>query len=420
LTIVDPADSHADYDVVIAGGGMVGISLALALAHRAPDCRVLLVESYPLPVAEDASVYTPSFDARSTALSYASALIYSELGLWDRIAERAQQIASIHVSNQGRFGSTLLKAVDYDWPALGYVTENAWLGRSLASALLQSGVAVLSPASVVQVASGNRPVELCFDSGESTRAELLVVADGARSGLREQLGIGCREHSYGQAAIIANVAHRRPHSGRAFERFTQSGPVALLPLKPAGDGANRSALVWTRPPEEASRLLDADDSEFLTELQAVFGYRLGKLEHVGERHSYPLALLESEEQVRNGVVVMGNAAHSLHPVAGQGFNLALRDVARLSDELGRALDDGGSPGDLVVLERYRDAQQLDQRLTTAFSDRLPGLFMSEDPATGIFRDAGLFALDISPGLKREFVRHTAGLAYSAEYRNARP
>jgi 2-octaprenyl-6-methoxyphenol hydroxylase len=414
--------ASSDYQVVIAGGGMVGISLALSLVTRVPDCRILLIESFRMPGGSEQEFarYSPSFDARSTALSYASCLIYRELGLWEDIAERAQPIRSIHVSDQGRFGSTLMQAEEYGWPALGYVAENAWLGLALARALRCSRVELRSPASVTGVTCGDGGAELQLDNGECISTQLLVVADGARSSLRDQLGIGCREHRYEQHAIIANIGHRRHHEGRAYERFTPRGPLAMLPLPEASGARHRSALVWTLPPGEADELKEARDAEFLDQLQEEFGYRLGRLEQVGERHCYPLTLVETEEQARSGVVVMGNAAHALHPVAGQGFNLALRDVTRFCKLLQQAFAADGSPGDLALLEQYRAAQAGDQQLTTAFSDRLPNLFMNGDAAVGLFRDLGLFALDLTPGLKQEFVRQTAGLAASAAYRDVQP
>ncbi len=409
--------------VVIAGGGMVGVSLALALERQVPSLDITLVEAFPLAPPDPGfdSSYTPSFDARSTALSYGSCLLYQGWSLWSELQSRVQPIDSIHVSERGRFGSTLMKASEYHWPALGYVVENAWLGNRLLQALLAGRVRTVSPAKVESADSGEHAVRLQLDNGDCLEAELLVVADGANSGLRGTLGIGRREHRYDQQALIANVAHREPHGGRAFERFTPRGPLAMLPLTGAGsDGRHRSALVWTLPPAAADELLDATEQEFLARLQDEFGYRLGRLEKVGERHSYPLALVESEEQVRSGVVVMGNAAHALHPVAGQGFNLALRDVARLAECLADAAERGQSPGELEVLLGYRDAQAADQAQTTAFSDRLPELFMRPDLAASSLRDLGLFALDLAPGLKREFVRRTAGVAASTEYRDVHP
>ena len=410
--------------VVIAGGGMVGASLAHGLRQRlGADCRLLLVEESPLPPRQPDidRTYSPSFDARSTALSYGSCLIYRELELWNRLRERACPIETVHVSAKGRFGSARMCAADQGWPALGYVIENAWLGNVLIQALHGTGVATRSPDKVVSAgAVGNKYVQVTLESGATLETELLVVADGSRSELRDALGIGSSERHYGQCALIANIAHSKPHGGTACERFTRRGPIAMLPLLAADDGSHRSALVWSLPEDEAATLLAAEEGNFLAHLQKRFGYRLGRLLRAGERHSYPLSLVEADEQVRQGVVVMGNAAHSLHPVAGQGFNLALRDVARLGDILGRAWGEGRALGDLQVLEQYRTQQAADQRMTTRFSDRLPGLFMRGTPVPGPLRDLGLAALDISPGLKREFVRYTAGMAASADYRNVQP
>ena len=413
----------APFQVVIAGGGMVGASLAHALHLRlGASCRLLLVEESSLPShhPDIGSTYSPSFDARSTALSYGSCLIYRQLELWDRLRERACPIETVHVSAKGRFGSTRMCAADQGWPALGHVIENAWLGNVLIQALHDRAVATRSPDKVVAADTVGKLVQVALESGKTLKTELLVVADGSRSELRDALGIGISERRYGQCALIANIAHSKPHGGTAYERFTRRGPIAMLPLLAATDGSHRSALVWSLPEDDAKELQSATDDSFLARLHKRFGYRLGRLLRAGERHSYPLSLVEADEQVRQGVVVMGNAAHSLHPVAGQGFNLALRDVARLADILGRAGGGARVLGDLQVLEQYRSRQAADQRMTTRFSDRLPGLFMQGTPVPGPLRDLGLAALDISPGLKREFVRYATGMAASAAYRHVQP
>lgn len=404
-----------EYDIVVAGGGMVGISLALKLGEALPDdTRILLVEGFPLPeqAGADAPAYHPSFDARSTALSYGSRLIYDSIGVWEDLAPGLCPIETIHVSSRGHFGSAVLAAGDYDWPALGYVVENAQMGAALVQALHRQGrVSLLSPARVTGVELGEDFAELALQHPEvtSVRTRLVVVADGAESGLRELLGVAVAAKAYEQHALIANVATAKSHKGCAFERFTDEGPLALLPLKDI-DGRHRSALVWTLPPERAEALVAADDEVFLEELGQRFGYRLGRMRDVGERHTYPLSLVRSEEQVRQGLVVMGNAAHALHPVAGQGFNLALRDVASLTEALADGLREGKSPGDLAVLRAYQQSQQRDQERTIGFSDRVPGLFMQGDPVLGLGRDLALAGLDVMPGLKREFVRFAAGVA----------
>jgi 2-octaprenyl-6-methoxyphenol hydroxylase len=239
---------------------------------------------------------------------------------------------------------------------------------------------------------------------------LLVIADGAASGLREHLGVAVEEKSYGQHALIANIATAQPHQGCAFERFTDEGPLALLPLVPSAAGENRSALVWSLAPQQAQHLHQCPEHEFLAELKNRFGYRLGRMLEVGERHSYPLSLVYSREQVRQGIVVMGNAAHALHPVAGQGFNLALRDIASLAAALAEGLEEGRSPGDLAPLLVYQRRQQADQERTIQFSDRLPGLFMHSDPVLGVAREIGLSGLDVLAPLKKQFVRYAAGVA----------
>lgn len=398
-------------DIVIAGGGMVGISLALQLAARLPDAvRITLVEGFPFPEAGVAPGH-PSFDARSTALSYSSRLLYEQSGQWQDLAAQACAIETIHVSRRGRFGSAVLSAMEHGWPALGYVVENAWLGHSLAQALLrQDRVEVISPAKVVAVEPDAEGAVVCLEGAEQSRlrTRLLVVADGADSRLRESLGVAVADKPYGQHALIANVAFAQPHQGCAFERFTASGPLALLPLLAVAGAEHRSALVWALPPERADELRDCGEDIFLEALQEAYGYRLGRFLRAGERHTYPLARREAQEQVRRGIVVMGNAAHTLHPVAGQGFNLALRDVARLAAVLAEVAD--GDYGALHHLQRYQRAQHADQQRTIGASDLLPELFMHSDPVLGMARDLALSGLDIAPRLKREFVRYAAGVA----------
>lgn len=404
-------------DIVIAGGGMVGVSLALQLGAVLPTgTSILLIENIPLPVADasPSAAYHPSFDARSTALSYSSRMIFERMQVWGALREWLCPIERIHVSSRGRFGSTLLDACDYAWPALGYVVENAWLGRALLQALHRQGrVTLHSPArvSALQVRDEGVVLEVAGDDSASVvETSLLLVADGADSGLCAQLGVVPQSKPYGQHALIANIATAQPHAGVAYERFTDEGPLALLPMLPATGANYRSALVWTLPPQYAQTLQSCPQADFLARLQQRFGYRLGRLLQVGERHCYPLALVQSSEQVRQGVVVMGNAAHALHPVAGQGFNLALRDIAALAEVLAEGLAAGQAPGELALLQRYQQRQQGDQQRTISFSDQVPALFMHRDPVLGLGRDLALAGLDFMPSLKREFVRQAAGVA----------
>lgn len=384
--------------LAIVGGGLVGASLALALqaGARARGWRIVLIEPFA-----PGDAWQPSYDARSSALSYGSRQIFERLGLWPLLAERAEAITQIQVSDRGRFGATRLSAADEGVPALGYVLENAWMGHCLWKALDPEVVEWRCPAEVTRMEALEAGYRLHLGDDSSLDCELAILADGGRSGLREQLGIAVRHTAYEQSALIANVSPAEPHGGQAFERFTEQGPLALLPLPD-----ERCALVWTRPPVDAERLQALSDRAFLSELQDAFGYRLGALRQVGARHVYPLALVEATEQVRPHLVVLGNAAHSLHPVAGQGFNLSLRDAQTLADSL---LEGADGPGDFAVLQRYLRCQRQDQALTVGFSDGVTRLFGRGESLLVAGRTLGLLGLDLLPPAKRWFARQAMGL-----------
>lgn len=390
-------------NIAIIGGGLVGASLALALQAeaKARGWQISLIE----PFAPGAG-YQPSYDARSTALSYGSRQIYQRLGLWSRIAERAEPIQQIHVSDRGRFAAARLSAREEGVPALGYVVENAWLGQCLWQALDQQVVSWRSPAEVTRLEALPAGYQLTLNDESSLQCDLAILADGGRSGLREQLGIGVTHTPYGQSALIANVSPQDAHRGQAFERFTADGPMALLPL-----ADNRCALVWTRAAADAERLLRLDEGRFLDELQQAFGYRLGALRQVGARHLYPLALVEAQEQVRPHLVVLGNAAHSLHPIAGQGYNLSLRDTLALAESL---LASNAPLGDFATLQGYLQRQQGDQQLTVGFSDQVTRLFSSNQALLSAGRNLGLLGLDLLPPAKRWFARQAMGLGTRTE------
>lgn len=385
-------------DIAIVGGGLVGASLALALqaGARQRGWRIVLVEPYP-----PGEGYQPSYDARSSALSFGSRRIYERLGVWSAIEQRAQPITHIHVSDRGRFGAARLDAADEGVPALGYVVENAWIGHCLWQALDQDVIHWCAPAEVTGASPTESGYQLTLGDGTTLDASLVVLADGGRSSLRDQLGIEAKRIVYDQHALIANVTTREPHGGQAFERFSKHGPMALLPL-----ADNRSALVWTRPPADAHRLQGCAEQLFLSELQQAFGYRLGAFTQVGARYVYPLELVESTEQVRAHLVVLGNAAHSLHPVAGQGFNLSLRDTQVLAEVL---LGDDAGPGAFTTLQHYYARQRQDQQLTVGFSHHLTQLFTRRESAVIAGRNLGLLALDLLPPAKHWFARQAMGL-----------
>ncbi|MNO94978.1 2-octaprenyl-6-methoxyphenol hydroxylase [compost metagenome] len=376
----------------------MGASLALALqaGAKARGWKILLIE----PFAPGDS-FQPSYDARSSALSFGTQQIYQHLGLWQAIGQRAEPILQIQVSDRGRFGATRLDAGEEGVPALGYVVENAWLGQCLWQSLDSDVVSWRCPAEVKAMQAIEHGYRLLLDDDTTLECDLAVLADGGRSGLREQLGIHVRRTPYEQSALIANITPGEAHCGQAFERFTESGPMALLPLPD-----NRCALVWTRQGMDAKRLAEVDERSFLRELQDAFGYRLGALRQVGVRHLYPLALVEAEEQVRPHLVVLGNAAHSLHPIAGQGFNLSLRDVQALAQAL---LAGPQHPGDLATLQSYHQRQRLDQAMTIGFSDQVTRLFGSNQPLLAAGRNIGLLGLDLLPPARRWFARQAMGL-----------
>lgn len=385
-------------NIAIIGGGLVGASLALALQQGARErgWRIALIEPFA-----PGSEFQPSYDARASALAHGSELIYRRLGIWEQVAQRAESIRHIHVSEQGRFAAAELHASQQQVSALGQVVENAWLGHCLWQALDDSLVQWHCPARVTTMQAQQSGYRLQLDTGETLDCELAILADGGRSGLRQQLGIHCQQRSYQQTAIITNVTPAQLHDGWAFERFTPDGPIALLPMVD-----NRFVLIWTRPPAEAERLAALPEPAFLDALQDCFGYRMGRFLQVGQRHLYPLALARSSEQVRRNLVVLGNAAHSLHPIAGQGYNLSLRDAIALA---GTLLASSAPLGDLATLQGYVASQQRDQDLTIGFSDQVTRLFSNHTPGLSQGRRLGLLGLELCPPVKTLFARQAMGL-----------
>ena len=393
------------YDIVIGGGGMIGASLALALAPL--GLRIAVVEAVARGETQQ-----PSFDDRSTALSRSTQRMYEAMGLWDEVIAAATPIRRIHVSDRGRFGFSHIDAAEQGVEALGYVVINRVLGEVLQTALGKAQtVDVLCPASVVDIDVSREIAIARIDTGEGSQrelgCELLVAADGANSALRAMMGICAQKSDYGQHAVIGNLLPEKALDNCAYERFTDQGPLALLPV---ADG--RAAFVWTVSSDEVDRVLGLDDEAFLAELQEAFGYRLGRLSRVGRRASYPLALSKALRLTAERAVLVGNSAHGLHPVAAQGFNLGMRDVAALCDCVAdaRSDDPAADLGDQDLLARYAQWRRDDQGKLVRLTDGIVRLFGSSNPALRTARNVGMLGFDVIPGVRSLFARHMMGLA----------
>ncbi len=392
---------ETDYDILIAGGGMVGASLARTLSGS--GLRIAVVEAVVAGGTDQ-----PSYDERVIALSWGSRRILQGMGRWQAMHEEAQPIRHIHISDRGHFGFARMDSEQQGVPALGYVITARAIGRALLDGLAgQLGLDWISPARIDGFQVHERRVQVNIQVGGEVRrvsTRLLVAADGGRSPIRECLGVPVQQRSYGHTAVIANITPGRSHANVAYERFTDSGPLAMLPMS-----EERCSLVWTQRDDAVDEIMALNDTAFLARLQERFGYRLGRLERVGRRAAYPLQLLRVKEMARARVVLIGNAAHTLHPVSGQGFNLGLRDVAHLADTLAQAVVQGEDPGSMNVLDRYVLGRETDQRRVARITDVLARLFVNPLPPVSMARNLGLLTLDLLPPLKHEITRQFMGL-----------
>ena len=377
---------------------MVGASLACALANQKYK-KIAVVEAF-----EFNSVSQPSFDDRVIALNYGSRRIWEAMGLWSQLEPLIEPIKSIHVSDRGYLGATRIHHDEENVEALGYVAENRVIGQVLMQAVQQlSQVDWLCPASITQLSQREDSVQLSIEhAGAEKKLEckLLVAADGAMSHTRELAGLAMHREDYGQAAVIANVSTEYPHQGVAYERFTDTGPVAFLPMT-----ENRCSVVWTINAADTEEVMSLEDEDFIARLQQRFGFRLGHITKTGVRHAYPLAYVEASQLVKGRVVIIGNAAHALHPVSGQGYNLALRDAAEIAEVIA-SYDD---PGHALVLAEYEAKRRKDIRRVYRITDTLVKLFSNSFTPLAHARAAGLILVDLMPSVRHLMARQSMGL-----------
>ncbi len=399
-----------DTDIAVVGGGLAGASLALAVAEV--GLSVTLIEAKPFAVPDD-----PAVRERTTALSFGTRVLFERLGLWSAIGDSAAPIERLHVSQKASLGRVTVDAGEYDLPALGYVASNtAMLEAMLRRIEAEPSIAVMAPASFESLETTEQGVDLTLREGEEANsretrtltAGLIVGADGAGSAVRQALGIGAKRDDYKQRALISTVTPECPHGGTAFERFTPDGPIAVLPRS-----ESTCALVWTLPPERAHKMETAESVEFEAALAEQFGTRLGKLRLTGPRGSYPLARTLCDTTVARRGVLIGNAGHSLHPAAAQGFNLAVRDALTLAATLAEhkhLYSNEFDPGDPDMLGAWAEARQPDQQRIANFTDLIVRTFSNRLPGLSAIRAAALIGLSLSPTTRHDIARRSMGLA----------
>jgi len=396
--------------VIIVGGGMVGLSLSLMLAKANIAVKLLEAVKYPNYDDQNVAPYHSSFDARNTALSRRSVQIYQKLGLWDALQQHATPILQVHITEQGSFGKARLIAEQEKVESFGQVIENAWLGRVLLTQVRQQPlIELIDGVQVTALTQDAEQVHIEAQRGDEVlklETKLLIAADGRDSFCRQAIGVGVDVHDYDQVAIVTTVQTSKPHEQVGFERFSALGPLALLPLP----GEYRRSVVWpVKKGTEGEWLGEENDQHFLDALQQTYGDRAGKFEKTGKRFSYPLSQVLAHKQAVGRVILMGNAAHTIHPVAGQGFNLCLRDadvlVRYLVNQLS-ASDDIGNPDNLLA---YEQARLSDQQRVIKFCDTVVRGFSNQNPLLKLIRNTGLIAFDVIPGVKPLVANYAMGL-----------
>lgn len=411
---------HDNNHVIIVGGGHVGLSLALLLAHQKIYSTLIEAAKYPTISPDDDVARQYYLDSRNTALSRRTVQIYQEIDLWQRLQSHACRIDGVSISELGSFGRAMLNKTQEKVESFGHVMENAWLGRQLLQAVKDNQfIQLIDDTCVVDVCQNEHLATVSLKNGQnaitSLSAPLVVACDGQHSPVRCRLGIEVDTYDYRQVAIVGVVQTQKPHQHLAIERFSQVGPLALLPLpddRANGQTLYRRSVVFICPQGQESRYL-TDDDYFLDTLKTVFGDEAGQFVKAGRRGAYPLARVLAQKQVVGRFVIMGNAAHTLHPVAGQGFNLCLRDANALAKMLGETLA-GASDGMFdfghsAKLSSYEKARQKDQKRVIRFCDVVIGTFTHTNPLLKFARNVGLLAFDKVPNIKPLVASYAMGL-----------
>jgi 2-octaprenyl-6-methoxyphenol hydroxylase len=385
-------------DVVVLGGGLTGLALAAALGSA--GVRTVVLER-----GDWDDMLSAPFDGRVTAIARGSRIFLDAVGAFAAMSGEAEPILDIVVHEAGSPVRVFYEGLAIDGDPLGWIVENRVIRRALHARVGELADVRLRPRT--QVAAIDRDlsgVDVRLADGETIRASLLCVCEGRMSATRERLGIPARRWDYGQTAIVCTLAHEKPHFGLAIERFFPDGPFALLPMQ--GD---RSSIVWALEAERAAAVLALDDADFLAEVAERFGDHLGEVRLEGPRWHYPLVLVVSERYTDRRVALVGDAARGIHPIAGQGWNLALRDVAAIAETVVDRLRLGLDPGDALALEAYESWRRFDGLVLVAVTDGINRLFANDLLPLKLARNLGLFAVERLPPLKRFFMRHAMGL-----------
>lgn len=385
-----------DFDIVIAGGGMAGSTLAWALLQALPQLKLALIEQQ----ADHTS--SVSFDSRSIALASGSCQLLQQWQLWPALSRFACAITDVHVSDKGHFGKTHLTAAEYQQAALGYVLEVEHLGAVLQAKLNTcKQLTRFQPNSIVNITPTGQSQQLTLNNGVELSAKLLLIAEGSQSPSRALAGFSVSDQPYNQSAVIANLGLAQPHQHKAFERFTATGPIALLPLP-----QQRYSLVYTTTADHAGHLMQLSDDAFVAEVQQAFGYRAGIFNRTGARACYPLSLRLAQPYVRHRVALLGNSLHTLHPIAGQGFNLAIRDIASLTQQCIAYQHDLGS---YAMLRAYQLQRQQDIGRVSTMTDAMVRVFSNRSRLMALARNTGLLAMTLADDLKRPLAQQAMGL-----------